>query len=109
MVWYLTHEILYRHSKWGPLTVSDKRVNHITTLNITYFAMQNFDGRENRKNSVILSHGATLLTFEVLEVTNINILLTISKYNHEKCFENKKMITKGKMGCSSIKFARQIR
>ena len=42
------------------------------------------------KKNVILSHGDTLLTFEVLEVTNINILLTISKYNHGKCFENKK-------------------
>ena len=67
MVWYLTHEIFYRHSNWEPLTESDKRENHITTLNITYFAMQNFDGRENWKNSVIPSQGATLLTFEVLD------------------------------------------
>jgi len=49
MVLYLTHEIFYRDSNWEPLTVSDKRENHITTLNITYFAMQSFDGKENWK------------------------------------------------------------
>ena len=46
-------------------------------------------GGKIEKNSVILSQGATLLTFEVLEVTNFNILLTISKYNHEKGYENR--------------------
>ena len=84
MVWYLTHEILYRHSKWGPLTVSDKRVTILQPLTSRILRCKILVGGKIEKNSVILSQGATLLTFEVLEVTNFNILLTISKYNHEK-------------------------
>ena len=53
--------------------------------------MQKFDGKENwKKQCNPQPRRATLSTFEVLEETNINILQTISKYNHEKCFENKK-------------------